>query len=524
MLVRDALKAVGWDGKAPAWPPDVFAYVAVLLSRSGAYTKVVDRWPPSRRSADPSKWAADVRDVARQWRQSARAAKPPVAVTRRWRLVTESLAISMSALPRHKRLVEALLELCAIADETCQGLGVPGADGATSADDFGVTAELLLLNSGTLCRKVSPSAVRVLPKLHTPQVGVTLRSLTHHVALVECTEVSCDWFAIPGGPRDRAGMNLLLVPWPLNVAPDQFRAIPGQLENMPDGFGFFGFEPRVGDNAVRKLRRLLDAAQALVGDVHAVVLPELSVTEDQHRQLTREVVHKRGAMLIAGIAGKASAGRTAKNFFTIEMSTVTGSPVTIGPQAKHHRWQLDSTQILNYGLGAHLNHKTRWWEHISIGDRKVAFLSMNPWLTLTVLLCEDLARQDPVSQIVRAVGPNLVITLLMDGPQRRDRWAARYATVLADDPGCSVLTLTSLGMSRLCRPPGFPSPQSTIALWKDAKTGGPREIEMPTDADGVVLTLCAEFDQEWTADGRGDDRTTGFPVVAGVHPVYLQPR
>jgi len=52
---------------------------------------------------------------------------------------------------------------------------------------------------------------------------------------------------------------------------------------------------------------------------------------------------------------------------------------------------------------------------------------------LTVLICEDLARLDPVNDLVRAVGPNLVMSLLMDGPQLTTRWPARYATVLADD-------------------------------------------------------------------------------------------
>jgi hypothetical protein len=58
---------------------------------------------------------------------------------------------------------------------------------------------------------------------------------------------------------------------------------------------------------------------------------------------------------------------------------------------------------------------------------------------------EDLARPDPVGDLVRSVGPNLVIALLMDGPQLRARWSGRYAMSLADDPGSFVLSVTSLG-------------------------------------------------------------------------------
>ena len=88
---------------------------------------------------------------------------------------------------------------------------------------------------------------------------------------------------------------------------------------------------------------------------------------------------------------------------------------------------------------------------------------------MCVLICEDLARQDPVTEVIRAVGPNLVFALLMDGPQLRNRWASRYASVLAEDPGCSVLSLTSLGMSRRSRPRLESGPvvdrSSVIALW-----------------------------------------------------------
>jgi hypothetical protein len=33
---------------------------------------------------------------------------------------------------------------------------------------------------------------------------------------------------------------------------------------------------------------------------------------------------------------------------------------------------------------------------------------------MCALICEDLARPDPVAEIVRTVGPNLVIALLME--------------------------------------------------------------------------------------------------------------
>ena len=42
---------------------------------------------------------------------------------------------------------------------------------------------------------------------------------------------------------------------------------------------------------------------------------------------------------------------------------------------------------------------------------------------------------DEVAELIRDVGPTLVVTILLDGPQLATRWTARYAGVLADDPG-----------------------------------------------------------------------------------------
>lgn len=147
---------------------------------------------------------------------------------------------------------------------------------------------------------------------------------------------------------------------------------------------------------------------------------------------------------------------------------------------------------------------------------------MNKWLTFAVLICEDLARQDPIAELVRCVGPNLVVALLMDGPQMPDRWSARYATVLAEDPRSSVLTLTSGGMVDLSNAQfGGTSPRS-IALWRDAASPRARQIHLQEGAEGVILRLGHKMETEWTADGRSDRGTTGYIVLNGVYQVLGQ--
>jgi hypothetical protein len=139
-----------------------------------------------------------------------------------------------------------------------------------------------------------------------------------------------------------------------------------------------------------------------------------------------------------------------------------------------------------------------------------------------VLICEDLARPDPVADLVRAVGPNLVISLLMDGPQTKERWSARYATVLADDPGCSVLAITSLGMAKLSRPKSGPNRYRVIGLWKDA-LGAETEIELPEGSEAIALSLSMKERTEYTADGRSGSIAAVCPVLSGLHPVSAEP-
>ena len=104
------------------------------------------------------------------------------------------------------------------------------------------------------------------------------------------------------------------------------------------------------------------------------------------------------------------------------------------------------------------------------------------------LVCEDLAQNDDVAEVIRSIGPTIVSTALLDGPQLTSRWSARYASVLADDPGSAVMTLTSFGMAQRSRPSGHES-SPVIALWKDPAQGT-REISLEPGAQGVLLTIA----------------------------------
>jgi hypothetical protein len=174
--VADVLAFLGIDARPdpPRWPPDAFAVAVLLLQRSGTYRLAVDRWPP----------------------------------------------------------VEACLQILAAADEASAGVGV--LDPENPADEFGQKAMGLLAidrSATTLCVEIDPSRALVLPKMHTPQVGMSIRSLSHHLAYCDAGEVCPRWDTAPKALGARS-LVLLVLPWPLEVLPRQFRENPGMLENI----------------------------------------------------------------------------------------------------------------------------------------------------------------------------------------------------------------------------------------------------------------------------------------------------
>jgi len=516
----------------PKWPPDVFALCMSLLLKGGAYCAVLKNWPPRDRGKLVSirEWVKRVRNIGRTWQVSWVEGKVPSEVSESWDVVLEDLDETVNSLAGNIRLSQKLLELCAMADEACSGIGLPqgghGSGRLTKADRaearFQARVRRKLRVYSSACDEISADRVRTLPKMRTAQSGLTIRSLSHNIALwTGGDEVRPRWS--PAGPyvEETSSINLLLVPWPTSVMPSQFSETEGlrsEMMNMAKKqFGFFTFEQRQNDHELLSLvEGLFKKATKVVGKIDGVVLPEAAVTRSQHVKL-RDKILKKHAFLISGIGRPSEPGvRHGENYISIDVP-----PNVNFIQRKHHRWKVDESQIQQYGLGSRLDPGKVWWEHIDISQRELAFLAMQAWLVMTVLICEDLARPDPVGDLVRAVGPNLVIALLMDGPQLKARWGARYATTLADDPGCSVLTLTSLGMSTLSRPEGVVKPSRVVALWKDAKSAAPREIELPEDSDGVVICLTVKYLTEWTADGRSDEGTAGYPLLSGIHPIRL---
>jgi hypothetical protein len=511
------------DDGSPQWPGDVFGACMSALLVSGSYCEALSSWPPESSSGGIQEWGERAREIGDKWRADWR--NPPSEVALLWKSLVNASTVTLTDLRKDTEIAQILLELCAIADEACAGVGVPP-EQSTAEDMFYFFADSLLSNEAegaSLCCEVDKSKLRVLPKMRTPQSGLTIRSLSHNLCLIMTNEMKPRWITriySRHETKHKGRLNLLVVPWPRQTRPDQFfetKALQQEMRNMPKDFGFFSFRQDEGEEVVEVVKSLLTAAKSKVERIDGVVFPEAALTPKQHWAVRREVLAA-GAFLIAG-GGVPSlpAYRSGENLVHIDVPGLSAQF-----QHKHHRWKLDGGQIAQYGLQSQLDVKQSWWEHINVGSRELIFVSYSEWLVFAVLICEDLARPDPVGDLVRAVGPNLVIALLMDGPQTKNRWGCQYASVLAEDPGSSVLTVTSAGMCSLSKPRhGEPDRSGCVALWRQAKESTPvprpsipMEIDISSGAKGIVLCLSNQYFKEWTADGRGDSEATGYPLLS----------
>ncbi len=511
----------------PAWPPDVFGLMSALIQRSGAYLQALENWPPKRYTIPHDKfaYAAWAAELGNEWRKNSLFQQPaPALIHEIWTIFFKrSFHFSLTQFQEDQYAAHDALILMALSDEASRGLGASlnlPLDPESALETFEIWMRSNSEQSGLLKfqEELDPSRISILPKRRTPQSGLNVRSLSHHLCAIEGLEANPNWMVETTIDEPTSQLNLLLFPWPFELSPAAFKAVSSRKENMrnmsPD-FGFFTYDPPQNRNLLQlfKLAFKLDTEE--VGKLHGAVLPEASVTSKEWTQLSR-FAESQGCFLIAGV-GSPATSKESPGTNEVRYAARFGNRAV---QRKHHRWQLNDSQILSYQLGSSLDPNRKWWEYISLNQREVMIQQLNSWLSFVPLVCEDLARPDPVGEIVRSVGPDLVIALLMDGPQLQTRWTARNAMTLADDPGCSVLTLTSLGMIALSNT-RQPNPRVIPALYKDP-LGGAQEIEFPPNTEAAVLTLTPRSRPEWTADGRLDKISNQCPTLSGIRFLKLR--
>ena len=498
----------------PYWPPDLFAVAATIATISGCYARTRYLCGFGDCKYDEM-WRNHVGQIGREYGQGI--INPELQ--RAWKTLQACKMPVDSSGDENEVWWDATMLLLAASDEAAQGVGFAyaGTRVAYLVWDAYLAAkskrdDVLPYVPHSLGVEVPPQQACIQPKTRTPQIGCTPRALSHNLALLPpIGEVKTHWdYAISETDDGGEPLNVLLVPFPYWIPGGSFKRRSIAEPPRSPRASLFDIDQKWlegvdADAFAAFLENLITAARKEVDSVHAVVLPEAALTDDMATKVAKRLAATANIELfVSGVTAK-------ENEHSIQNCTYSavyksGEIVASWLQAKHHRWKLDDTQIRRYHLGHVLGKRNAWWEAIDVSGRECHFFVFRHGASLAVLICEDLARIDPVQNVVRAVGPNLVIAVLMDGPQLERRWPGRYATVLADDPGSAVLTLTSLGLIRRSQMPSDEGDRH-VALWKES-LGTAQQLELPRNAHALLLTLSPSQEENVTADGRSDGEAT----------------
>jgi hypothetical protein len=545
IVLPDGTRGTGRWGTVCDWPPDLFAVVASITERSGLYSQQTFTSYWSNGFECTNDWIEHVRDTGGKWADKG---SPPDIVGKLWRdlIRNHGKAPIDDPSPGAMTWKKIVFNLLVISDEACAGIGFsPEAKGVSaiqyivyadylawtrysSADPDHLGGDVLPNLPVSLCIHVPRGLLCVQPKTTTPAVGCTLRSLTHNLALLPAVaNVRTSWFPADETRQPNDPFNLLVVPFPFSIPGRSFSPVDGRFPGDArdrvftlDPDKWMNRDPARWTNNVsardfaKFLCGLVDAAKSELEPVHAIVLPETAI----RNELANEVADILAAetdldLLLTGVSSAHDSGRNLAAIYRFRNNTVLQRSF----QSKHHRWCLDGDQIRRYHLGHVLDPHSKWWEQINVSDCACNIMTVRSYAALSVLVCEDLARYDPVLTVMNAIGPNLVVALLMDGPQLEHRWPGRYATALADDPGSAVLTVTSLGMVDRSRSPGDPENRE-IALWKEPN-GRARVLKLPKGSHGLLLTLTNRLVEQFTLDGRGDGKMSMQFALGAAHGV-----
>lgn len=520
----------------PFWPPDAFAVAATLVNLSGCYA--LDRYSVagSTNYFFTKDLLAELQKEGSYWAEECLPTSPSQKMAKcAWNCPTEHEEDEVTDIERLDDWAwrDAAITLLYLADVASSGVGFydpwrPTRMGYLAYQSLSTSSAKRTNNlSGrpnliyTLGWLIDLKEAVVQPKSRTPQVGCTIRSLTHNLCLLPpIGEIRTSWRYGPLkehasrraliGITTKEPLNLLLVPFPFHLDSTSF--IPGEDVGSPSG-RFFDIRQdwlKTSNHRITPdifghfLLGLIEAARKETRRVHGIILPEAALNSNFAKSVATLLAKRSHLELF--VTGATRAPRQGKETLPVnEVRSFIFHKQKIfnrWTQSKHHRWKLDAGQIRRYHLGDALDHQSLWWEHIDLKSRECMFYVFRHGASMASLVCEDLARIDPVQTVLRAVGPNLLIVLLMDGPQLEKRWPGRYATVLADDPGSAVLTLTSLGMIRRSRMPGEKE-RREIALWKEPG-GEAKELTLPDGCHALLATLSQSWDTNYTLDGRPD--------------------
>lgn len=511
------------------WPGNAFVIIASILDIKGDYKLLISGEEVTWSSEDKEK----VVEIGYLWHEfiNSDLAEINIDIQELINLIqnvfgNDTLHENLNDLIKDKQFVKSALLLCLAADESMKRKK-SYTDNSSSKEKSSIYEKTILFlelmnrDFGSQLSFSNETFGTIQYKNAVSQSGISLCSISHNIALIK-PEVLLTSIIRKTPSTVPSLFNILILPFPLEIPRKNFKPVLNQKKLlMEDKFGFFTYEPEEEIDGTLVISCLEKAIEE-IGDIDIIALPECSVSIETAKLIADKLKKRFSSTpekcpaLILGVYKKGDDTHFGENLLTLYVPDDNSGDkfsLTEVHQHKHHRWLLDRSQILNYKLGTSLMTNKKWWEYTSIADRSlISYYCQKHNIQVSPLICEDLARQDPVAPVVRSLGPNLIIALLLDGAQIQSRWPGRYASFLSDDPGSCVLTLSPLGMTSRADGTGFP-PSRNVAFWSEPS--GSKELTLAVNKKGIVLTLEKNDVEQWTADGRKKIRV-GFTYAGHI--------
>lgn len=250
----------------PRWPIDLFGSVAYLIQVSDSYTYIVGE-SEYKVSIDREK----LLEIGSCWRDKLLDfdQNHSAYIQRLWNTVIQA-ASCVSEKTECYPWIEAAINLLIISDVACAGVGFhKPAAAADSLDNSWINIVHNSLNIGfielddviiqnefdwflkekrkaksrlkkkprnTSCILINPEILCVQPKTRTPNVGCTLRSLTHHLALLpSCGQIEVNWNNnFLHSDNTRKPFNILFIPFPFSINGKDFIEKGNGKKNVTD--------------------------------------------------------------------------------------------------------------------------------------------------------------------------------------------------------------------------------------------------------------------------------------------------
>ncbi|MDP2310585.1 MAG: hypothetical protein Q8P18_31490 [Pseudomonadota bacterium] len=236
-------------------------------------------------------------------------------------------------------------------------------------------------------------------------------------------------------------------------------------------------------------------------DASLLLAPELSFTPalwDRARAWLKRRPRRTGSGVRWLLLGTAATDRDADGRPRNQALLVSRHGEVLSQQNKTRPFSFTRSQQEFYSLREALGGDTTP-EHIRLDPRVLVLLESATLGRLAVLICEDLAHEDPGPRLAAPLGVRLYLTPVMDGEFADWRWVSACATWHAWSNRVQVIAVNSLVLPERA---GRPAPAEgravgvtgPLSAWRPGLDGSPapwppRLVHLPLGADVVVAEV-----------------------------------